>query len=58
MFRIAVAGLVFLGVSSAPLFADQTCQGLMSLALEHATITSATAVPEGPLSGGRGGALL
>ncbi len=56
MPRIALAGLVFLGVSSAPLFAEQSCQGLMSIALDHATITSATAVPEGPMSGGRGGA--
>ena len=57
MSRIALAGLVFLCVSSAPLFADQTCQGLMSLALEHASITSASDVPEGPVSGGgRGGA--
>ena len=57
MPRIALAGLVFLGVLSAPLFAEQTCQGLMSIALEHATITSATNVPEGPVSGGgRGGA--
>src|SRR5579863_120400 len=56
MFRIAVAGLVFLGLSSAPLFSEQTCQGLMNIALEHATITSAAAVPEGPVSGGgRGG---
>jgi len=55
MPRISLAGLVFLGVS-APLFAQQTCQGLTSLALEHATITSATAVPEGPVGGGRGGA--
>ncbi|HEY3824111.1 MAG TPA: tannase/feruloyl esterase family alpha/beta hydrolase [Bryobacteraceae bacterium] len=56
MLRVALAGLVFLGVSSAPLFAEQTCQGLMNIALEHATITFATAVPEGPVSGGgRGG---
>ena len=52
MPRIALAGLIFLGMSSAPLFAEQTCQELMSMALEHATITSATAVPEGPVSGG------
>jgi len=59
MPRVALAGLVFLCVSSAPLFADQTCQGLMSLALEHASITSASDVPEGPVSGGgRGGAPL
>src|SRR6476469_2929702 len=51
-----LASFVFLGVS-ASLFAQQTCQGLASLALEHATITSATAVSEGPVSGGgRGGA--
>src|SRR5882757_2202908 len=56
MHRISLVGLVFLGVSAAPLVAQQTCQGLTSLALEHATITSATAVPEGPLTGGRGGA--
>jgi feruloyl esterase len=58
MRRIPSASLVFLGVSAAPLFAQQTCQGLTtSLALEHATITSATAVPEGPVAGGgRGGA--
>src|SRR5579863_8644032 len=57
MFRIAVAGLVFLGLSSAPLFSEQTCQGLMNIALEHASITSASDVPEGPVSGGvRGGA--
>ncbi len=57
MCRIRSVGLVFLGVSAAPLFAQQTCQGLKSLALEHATITSATAVPEGPVAGGgRGGA--
>ena len=56
MRRISLAGLVFLGVSVAPLFAQQTCQGLTGLALEHATITSATAVPEGPVTGGgRGG---
>jgi hypothetical protein len=48
MLRIPVAGLVFLGVSSAPLFAEQTCQGLMNITLEQATITSAAAVPEGP----------
>ena len=57
MRRIPLASLVFLGVSVAPLFAQQTCQGLTSLALEHATINSATAVPEGPVAGGgRGGA--
>src|SRR6478672_6470555 len=57
MYRIPLASLVFLGVSAAPLFAQQTCQGLTSLALEHTTITSATAVPEGPVAGGgRGGA--
>lgn len=56
MPRLALAGFVFLGVSSAPLFAEQTCQGLMNIALDHATITSATAAPEGPVSGGRGGA--
>ena len=56
MRRISLVGLVFLGVSAAPLVAQQTCQGLTSLALDHATITSATAVPEGPLAGGgRGG---
>ncbi len=56
MRRISLVGLVFLGVSAAQLFAQQTCQGLTSLALEHATITSATAVPEGPVAGGgRGG---
>ena len=56
MPRISLAGLAFLGLSAAPLFAQQTCQGLTSLALEHATITSATAVPEGPVAGGgRGG---
>jgi feruloyl esterase len=55
MRRIPLAGLVFLGIS-APLFAQQTCEGLTSLALEHATITSATVVPEGPVTGGgRGG---
>src|SRR5271166_1907293 len=55
MPRIPLASLVILGVS--PLFAQQTCQGLVNLALEHATIASATAVPEGPVSGGgRGGA--
>jgi hypothetical protein len=53
---ISLASLVFLGVSAAPLFAQQTCQGLTNLALQHAIITSATAVPEGPLTGGRGGA--
>jgi hypothetical protein len=47
MPRITLAGLVFLGASVAPLFAQQACQGLMSLALDHATVTSATAVPEG-----------
>lgn len=52
MRRISLVGLVFLGVSAAPLVAQQTCQGLTSLALEHATITSATAVPEGPVAGG------
>src|SRR5438046_7910049 len=57
MPRIPLASLVLLGVSVAPLFAQQTCQGLAGLVLEHATITSATAVPEGPLpGGGRGGA--
>src|SRR5437762_14072321 len=57
MPRVSLAGLAFLGLSVAPLFAQQTCQGLASLALEHATITSATAVPEGPVTGGgRGGA--
>jgi hypothetical protein len=56
MTRIHLAGLIFLGVSCAPLFAQHTCQGLMTLAYEHTTITSATDVPEGPLSGGRGGA--
>ena len=57
MHRIPLAGFVFLSVSSAPLIAEQTCQGLMNIALEHATITSATAVSEGPVSGGgRGGA--
>src|SRR6185437_11460955 len=55
MRRIPLAGIIFLAVS-APLFAQQTCQGLTSLALEHATIASATAVPEGPVAGGgRGG---
>lgn len=52
MPRLALACLVFFGVSSAPILAEQTCQGLKNIALEHATITSAAAVPEAPLSGG------
>ncbi|HMD48661.1 MAG TPA: tannase/feruloyl esterase family alpha/beta hydrolase, partial [Bryobacteraceae bacterium] len=57
MPRILLAGLAFLGLSAAQLFAQQTCQGLASLPLEHATISSATAVSEGPVGGGgRGGA--
>src|SRR6185312_16481529 len=56
MRRISLAGVAFLGLSAAPLFAQQTCQALTSLVLEHATIASATAVPEGPVAGGgRGG---
>src|SRR5579884_1713516 len=54
MRRISFAGLVVLG-ASAPLFAEQTCQALNSLALEHAPITSAADVPEGPVPGARGG---
>jgi hypothetical protein len=52
-----LAGFVLLGVTAAPLLAQQTCQGLVSLTFEHATITSAAAVPEGPVPvpGGRGG---
>ena len=52
MRRIPLAGLVFLGMLAAPLFAQQTCQGLTGLAFEHATINSATDVPEGPMTGG------
>jgi len=57
MPRIALSAVVFLCFSSAPLFAEQTCQGLMGIKLEHAAIASASAVAAGPLSGGgRGGA--
>jgi feruloyl esterase len=56
MLRSPYTGVVFLGMMSAPLYAQQTCQGLKSISLEHATITSATAVTEGPVgAAGRGG---
>ncbi len=57
MRRISLAGLAFLGLSAPQLFGQQTCQALSNLRLEHATISSATAVSEGPVGGGgRGGA--
>ena len=55
MPRLTLAGFIFLGASVAPLFAQQTCQGLMSLALDHVTLTSAMAVPEGPVAKRRRG---
>ena len=54
---VAMTMAAFLGRSSVSAGADQaSCESLAALTLPHTSIVSATMVPEGPLTGGRGGA--